>query len=140
MRITLFTADKATRLAAELTPKLQELVAWRTDLLRIEARLDVLGLALAGASADNPDAVESRMLATRRAELASRIRSGLEAIHERGPVVKDLDQGLLDFYSLSGDRLVFLCWKLGESEVAHWHPLSGGFSTRKPLDHSSLEE
>ena len=48
-------------------------------------------------------------------------------------MVKDLDQGLIDFYALAGDRLVFLCWKLGEREVAHWHPLDGGFEQRQSL-------
>ncbi|HUK64136.1 MAG TPA: DUF2203 family protein, partial [Dongiaceae bacterium] len=64
----------------------------------------------------------------------------LDAVDERGAVVKDLDLGLIDFYSLAGDRLVFLCWKLGEAEVAHWHPLDGGYASRRPLDCSPLEE
>ena len=140
MRITLFTAEQATRLAAELTPRLRELVDSRAEVRRVDARLAVLSLALSGASPGNPDAEESRALTARRSEWAARIRAGLEAIHECGPVVKDLDVGLLDFYSLAGDRLVFLCWKLGETEVAHWHPLEGGFSTRRPLDHSPLED
>ena len=57
----------------------------------------------------------------------------------RGCVLKDLDRGLLDFYALSGDRLIFLCWQLGESEIAHWHTLEGGFAGRQPLDRSELE-
>ena len=140
MRITLFTVEKATKFARELTPQLEELIELRREMRRIETRLDVMALALAGASPDNPDAAEARALTTRRSDLAARIRAGLESIHDRGCVVKDLDIGLLDFYSLVGDRLVFLCWKLGEAEVAHWHPLEGGFATRRPLDHSPLEE
>ena len=140
MRITLFTAEQASQLAAKLAPRLQELIEWRAELRCAEARLDVLSLALSGASVENPDAIEARSLNVSRAELSAKIRAGLESIHEQGPIVKDLGVGLLDFYSLAGDRLVFLCWKLGETEVAHWHPLEGGFSTRKPLDHSPREE
>ena len=140
MRITLLTAETATRLAHELTPQLKQLIGLRRELGRLESRLDVVSLTLAGASAGNPDAAERRTLASRRGQLAARIRSGLEAIHERGAVVKDLDLGLLDFYSLAGDRLVFLCWKLGEPEVAHWHSLDGGFASRRSLDKSPLEE
>jgi len=140
MKLTLFTAESAGRLLPELEPRLRALVAMRRELRRIETRMGVLALTLAGASAGNPDATEARELAGRRDGLAARIRAGLEAIHALGPVVKDLDSGLLDFYSLAGDRLVFLCWKLGETEIAHWHPLDGGFSNRRPLDKSPLEE
>ncbi|HAA72843.1 MAG TPA: hypothetical protein DCE55_27130, partial [Planctomycetaceae bacterium] len=26
-----------------------------------------------------------------------------------------------------------LCWKLGESEIRHWHEIDAGFSSRQPL-------
>jgi len=60
-------------------------------------------------------------------------------VHRRGVLVKDLERGLVDFYALSGDRLIFLCWHLGEAEVSHWHTLEGGFSTRQPLNHTELD-
>jgi hypothetical protein len=140
MKITLFTAESATKLAHELAPKLRQLVGLHREMHALETRLGVLALALSGASAENPDAAEAGRLASRRGELAAQLRAGLEFIHGRGPVVKDLELGLLDFYSLAGDRLVFLCWKLGESDVAHWHALDGGFSSRQPLDKSPLED
>jgi hypothetical protein len=140
MRITLFTVERATRLAHELAPQLEHLVGLRRELRRLEERLGVVSLALAGATEGNPDAEELRALASRRGELTARIRAGLEAIDDRGAVVKDLDLGLIDFYSLAGDRLVFLCWKLGEAEVGHWHPLDGGYASRRSLDTSPLEE
>ena len=37
------------------------------------------------------------------------------------------------FTTLKGDRIVFLCWQRGERRVAHWHSLSGGFATRRPI-------
>lgn len=140
MKITLFKTEEATKLAHELSPRLEQMVAWRAELLTIETRLEALSLALAGASESNPDMVEARALKARRADRAGRIREGLSEILDTGAIVKDIDVGLLDFYALSGDRLVFLCWKLGEPEVKHWHPLEGGFATRRPLDHSPLED
>jgi hypothetical protein len=139
VKITLFSADQATRLARELTPELERLVRVRRYAVRVERQLEVMSLALAGASADNPDASEMRTLVERRQELAAQVRDGLRLIHDRGCIVKDLDRGLLDFYALAGDRLVFLCWQLGEKEVSHWHTLAGGFSARQPLDRSPLE-
>jgi hypothetical protein len=41
--------------------------------------------------------------------------------------------GLCDFYSMMDGREVFLCWRLGESEVSYWHDLDSGFAGRQPL-------
>jgi hypothetical protein len=30
-------------------------------------------------------------------------------------------------------REVYLCWRLGEPDVAHWHELEGGFAGRQKL-------
>jgi hypothetical protein len=139
VKLTLFSVEQANRLAQEMRPALEELVRMRGEMQRFGRRLEVMSLALAGASASNPDAAESRALIARRTELASQIREGLKAIHAKGCLVKDLDRGLVDFYSLAGDRLIFLCWRLGEKEVSHWHSLEGGFDARQPLDTSELE-
>jgi hypothetical protein len=137
VKITLYTVEKANHAIQELTPRVQALVELRARMKRIDTRMEVMSLALAGASPGNPDATESRQLATERQELVNELREGLGAIQARGCIVKDLDTGLLDFYSLHGDRLVFLCWKLGETEIGHWHTLDGGFATRRPIDQRS---
>ena len=41
--------------------------------------------------------------------------------------------GLCDFYSLMDGREVYLCWRLGEPQVMHWHELDAGVAGRKPL-------
>ena len=30
-------------------------------------------------------------------------------------------------------RLVFLCWRLGEDAVTHWHELDAGVAGRQPI-------
>jgi hypothetical protein len=78
-------------------------------------------------------------LARKRAErdrLAAKVEQAIEKIRETGCVVKDLDEGLVDFPSFREGREVYLCWKLGEERVAYWHGLDEGFAGRKPLDAS----
>jgi hypothetical protein len=41
--------------------------------------------------------------------------------------------GLCDFYSIMDGREVYLCWRLGEPQVMHWHELDAGVAGRKPL-------
>lgn len=54
----------------------------------------------------------------------------LEAI---GVELKDYENGLIDFPGRNAGRDVYLCWKLGEEKVAHWHELHTGFAGRQPV-------
>ena len=139
MRLTLFTVEEANRLLAEVKPRLERLMESKKEFDRLQSRIEVLSLVAEKTTPQNPDARELRRLSERRALVAEQLSAGITAIHRRGCLIKDLDRGLLDFYALSGDRLIFLCWQIGESEVAHWHTLEGGFSARQPLNQTELE-
>ena len=41
--------------------------------------------------------------------------------------------GLCDFYAMKDGREIYLCWRLGEPEVQHWHELNAGVAGRQPL-------
>ena len=61
------------------------------------------------------------------------VRRLLAAIEDAGIVLRDIERGLVDFPALIEGREAYLCWELGESEVAFWHELSTGYGGRKPL-------
>ena len=75
-----------------------------------------------------------------REEFAAKLNEAVTTIQETGCILKDLDQGLVDFPSLRGGEEVYLCWKLGEKRIAHWHGIEEGFSGRKPLEDSPSDE
>ncbi len=58
---------------------------------------------------------------------------GFDRLEELDVVVRDLENGLIDFPALIGGEEVYLCWLLDEPTVAHWHAVEGGFSGRRPL-------
>lgn len=62
------------------------------------------------------------------------VRRLLETIEEAGLVLRDIDRGLLDFPAQRDGREVYLCWELGEEDVAYWHELESGYGGRQPLD------
>ncbi|MFQ5991279.1 MAG: DUF2203 domain-containing protein [Nitrospiraceae bacterium] len=62
------------------------------------------------------------------------ISRNLHLIHEMGVLVKDVDMGLCDFPHLHEGRIVYLCWKLGETEIGWWHEVQSGFSGRQSLE------
>jgi hypothetical protein len=61
------------------------------------------------------------------------LRTEIEYLAERGILLRDAETGLVDFPAEIDGRRVFLCWRLGEEEVAHFHDEHAGFSRRKPL-------
>ncbi len=58
----------------------------------------------------------------------------LNEIQELGVHVKDLDMGLCDFPHLMEGRVVYLCWRYGESEIRWWHEVDSGYSDRQRLE------
>ncbi len=59
---------------------------------------------------------------------------GLQEIREMGVHVKDLDLGLCDFPCMRDGRVVYLCWKLGETNIKWWHEVSSSFKGRQLLE------
>jgi hypothetical protein len=105
--------------------------AWRTAVSRFE-------LLTGGARADwgeTKELVAARESVTHHAERINRYLQELEAV---GCVFKGFEAGLVDFYSLRGDRPIFLCWRLGEERITYWHEIESGFSGRQPIDGAIL--
>jgi hypothetical protein len=87
------------------------------------------------------DEEEPAAVGALRAEVehsAARLDRYLAELEQVGCVFKGFEEGLVDFCALRDDRLVFLCWRYGESRISHWHEVDAGFTGRQPLDTDSL--
>jgi len=62
-----------------------------------------------------------------------RMQEYLEELEKLGIELKDPFTGLVDFRAMMDGREVYLCWRMDEAEVAHWHELDTGFAGRKKL-------
>jgi hypothetical protein len=62
-----------------------------------------------------------------------RLQALVEELTSLQVEMKDPFSGLVDFPCVKDGRVVYLCWKQGEEQVAHWHELWAGFAGRKPL-------
>lgn len=69
----------------------------------------------------------------RVSELIQGIEDTIVEVHALGCEVKDPELGLIDFPSLRDGREVYLCWRLGEEQIAYWHDLQAGYGGRQPL-------
>ncbi|HLY21402.1 MAG TPA: DUF2203 domain-containing protein [bacterium] len=66
--------------------------------------------------------------------LVARLSAIAQDVEEIGCILRDVDAGLVDFPARAGaGRTVFLCWRLGEPEIAFWHGTGEGFAGRRPL-------
>lgn len=119
-----FTRAEANALLPQLTALLDQLREAKNELTDAEAHE-----ALSEAAPTNGGGREGRQVGVAFLE----VRRLLETLEQSGIVLRDIDRGLVDFPSLMEDREVYLCWELGEDEVAYWHDLDTGYGGREPL-------
>lgn len=67
------------------------------------------------------------------AHAADEVHALVDELHQLGCHFKGFGEGLVDWYSYYAGRPVFLCWKLGEPEIAYWHQVDAGFMGRQPI-------
>jgi hypothetical protein len=122
----MFTIDEANSLLPEIIPKLESIRRLYSSIegMRASAR------AAAGAS----DFGGGMKGGTGYVNTLYKIGKLTTEIHNAGVELKDHTLGLIDFPSKRGDRIVLLCWKLGESdEIEWWHETDAGIAGRQPL-------
>jgi hypothetical protein len=130
MERPVFTVEQANRMLPLVRRIVEDLVvthgAWQQAVGQFEM----------ASSAGLADA-ETFQRETER--LAHEIDGYLRELAELGVEFKGFEHGLIDFPSERGGRSVYLCWKLGESSVAHWHEIAAGFAGRQQLEMAENE-
>lgn len=124
-----YTVEEANRLLPELVAILHEMQAAKTQIM---ARRDELE-QLEQVAAQNGHAKHAEELTAELDKLVRLLDDCLERLVNADIELRDLDDGLLDFPSLRGARMIWLCWKQGEPDVAYWHELNSGFASRQKL-------
>lgn len=117
-----FTVEEANVELDELRIRLPRLREARRSLIRASERISA---AVAG---DGGGVAGSDWFEAERA-----VRSEVVYLADRGILLRDPETGLVDFPAERDGRRVFLCWRLGEDEVAWYHEEDSGFSARKRL-------
>jgi hypothetical protein len=127
----LFTVAEANAMLPEIVPLLLEM---RSRKVTLDTALVALG-KLTPAMRLNGHAAEARDLEERIHVLTTELAAAVDHLTAQGIEIKSIDHGLIDFPSLRGERVVYLCWRLGEGPVIrYWHEISDGFAGRRMLD------
>jgi len=70
----------------------------------------------------------------RRADASNEVLGALLShLESLGIVVRDLEEGLVDFPTIRDGRPAWLCWKLSDGDLSWWHSTSEGYASRHPL-------
>jgi hypothetical protein len=128
-----FDIDAANEALTEVGPLLATLSDQRAELIRLRDRtLAAHAAASAGGTSELHDE-ESQRIRLRMQGIIDQMTAAVARIDALGITLRDIERGLIDFPALSGGRQVWLCWQLGEDDVAFWHELDTGFGSRRPL-------
>ena len=133
-----FTATEANATLPLLRSILRDVTALAAELRERHERLSRLQLPARG---DKPGDAYQEELHGMQAEF----ERGQEKMHEYlaeldklDVELKDFYTGLIDFRHIRDGKEVYLCWRLGEPEVAHWHDLNSGFGGRQKIEENIL--
>jgi len=128
--IKVFTVERANSALALVRRIVQDIVAEHPRWKDLVARYE---LAAAGARPEWGESPEQLALRGEIDAVALRINGYVDELAQVGCLLKGFEDGLVDFYGLQEGRLVFLCWRLGEDGVTHWHELDAGVAGRQPI-------
>jgi hypothetical protein len=120
----LFSLDEANAMLPQLRPLLRRL----QEVQRALADRDLMQ-RLRSAAAGNGGGVAAREVMATGDEFG-RITAEIEKM---GVVVRDPASGLVDFPAEREGEPVFLCWRVEEDAVGHWHDRDSGYMGRQPL-------
>jgi len=136
MKTKLFTVEEANKLIPQIRRILAALRTHREreeQLEKAKAIEELSWLQPDGSVSSKAQGELSRLEEDRQKEIAV-LQQSLEEMARTGAQMKDLDEGLVDFFSSRGEQIICLCWKEGEERIGYWHDLESGFAGRRSLD------
>src|SRR5437879_2053327 len=130
-----YTLDEATAMLPLLRAILRDVTTLANDLRDRYERLVRLQNA---EGLDRAHEEEVQQLLAEFEKGQEKMREYEQELEKLGVELKDYYTGLIDFRHMRDGKEVYLCWKLGEPEIGHWHDLNSGFSGRQRIEDKVL--
>jgi hypothetical protein len=134
-----FNREDAEALLPAIRPDLERVRDDRQAMDSLDRDLAVAAARIMALGGSQPPYQELARKRAERDRMAAGIAEVVEKIQETGCIVKDLEEGLVDFPSRLNGQEIYLCWKLDEERIGWWHGIDEGFAGRKPLDDAPEE-
>ena len=128
--VKVFTVAQANSTLPLVSRIVSDVVAEHPRWRQLVAEYEVAALS---SRPDTGETAEQQRLRVDIDAVARRIDGYARELRAVGCQLKNYEDGTIDFYARHHDRLVLLCWRLGEEAVAHWHELDTGFGGRRVI-------
>ena len=129
----LFSVDDANRMLPLVKRIVADIVALSEELDRRQYRLDRLGNGPKGDQDNTHGSKEWDQIEQEIDADEDRLEEYVSELTVLGVELQDAGIGEVDFRTQIDGQDAYLCWRLGETEVAHWHPEDAGFESRQSL-------
>lgn len=134
----LFSLESANRTLPLVQAIVTDIVSLFRDVKEREGRLNLIRRRNGGPPRPNDPYNEEMEQAIHELEQdVERLQGFVDELSKLGVEFKDPVMGLVDFPAIRDGEEVYLCWKLGEPTITHWHSLTAGFQGRQLLTESS---
>jgi len=127
-----YAIDEANAALPDLERILGALREQREELITARDRL--IELTPEDGAPTPHQAEEQRLVRLRMQGLIDQMQAGVARLVELDITLRDIKDGLIDFPALVAGRPIWLCWRLVEPAVEHWHSHDEGFANRRPLE------
>ncbi len=133
-----FTVEEANALIGFLENALERIRRNRQRYLWLLEEVAILKLIVeCGADQENRDSVELDEKTTELKAVEAEIDKARGSVRDAGCILKDEEKGLVDFFSIQSNTVVYLSWKRGEDSVKFWRSIrDADTNMRRPLEGS----
>ena len=122
----LFTLEEAER-SLPLVRRIAE------DIVSTHAEMRALLDELNQLPGEEAQAERMKELEKNPLDLQASIRRYVGELEQIGCFIKDFETGLIDWFTEMDGEIVYLCWRLGEETIEHWHTIEDGLAGRQPI-------
>jgi len=131
-----FTVEEANALVGFLDAAIDRIRRNRQRQLWLQEEISILQLIVGcGAEEGNDDRVEFDEKVMQLETVEREIKRARAAICDAGCILKDEEHGLIDFFSIQNNTVVYLSWRQGENAVGYWRSIrEPDGNERRPLE------
>jgi hypothetical protein len=121
-----FTPEKANEILPRVKSLMERIIQKQVEVDSIRDEIENLGNSGSSTRVYVSKVAQLKAVSSELAELISELNS-------MGCLLKDIEMGLVDFPAIRLGEEVYLCWRIGEEKVDHWHSLYEGYAGRKKV-------
>ena len=131
MESEFFSLEEVERSLPEVSLLIEEAVAVQIELKHAYAQ------ALIGSESESEEKLITKDVPDKNRKrirmLTEELNDILEELEDIGVIIRDLDEGAVDFPGFFQGKEIFFSWKLGDEQINHWYAADEDFEDRHKI-------